>query len=248
MTSAIKKEVIIQDCRLLLGDALEIVPYLGPVDSTVTDPPYGVNLGDVVTGQAIAKNQQAYNAFSDTPEYIQSVVVKIIEHCISLSSAVAATTGNRNMFMYPQPIDMGVWWNPAGTSRGKWGFNCMVTPILYWGKDPYAGRGSFPSSPVGIGRGGVDKSVDHPCPKPLKFMEWLVNRASLTGQMVLDPFMGSGTTGLACIKLGRKFTGIEIDPEYFEIACKRIEDAYRQGDLFVEPSKAKPEPIQGALV
>ena len=64
-------------------------------------------------------------------------------------------------------------------------------------------------------------------------MVWLVSRASFAGDAVLDPFMGSGTTGVACVQLGRSFLGIEIEPRYFDIACQRIEDATRQGNLFV---------------
>ena len=67
-----------------------------------------------------------------------------------------------------------------------------------------------------------------------------MSKASLPTETVLDPFMGSGTTGIACVKMGRKFIGIEIEPKYFDIACKRIEDAYRQGDMFrPEPAKAE---------
>ena len=66
-------------------------------------------------------------------------------------------------------------------------------------------------------------------------MLWLVQRASLSGETVLDPFMGSGTTGVACVKLGRKFIGIELDEGYFDIACRRIAEAYRQPDMFIEP-------------
>ena len=82
----------------------------------------------------------------------------------------------------------------------------------------------------------------HPCPKPIKFMRKLVQRASLRGHTVLDPFMGSGTTGVACALEGRKFIGIDIEKEYFDMSCKRIEDAYLQGeqvDMFEEPSKKK---------
>lgn len=80
----------------------------------------------------------------------------------------------------------------------------------------------------------------HPCPKPLGWMTWLVELASNPWEIVLDPFMGSGTTGVACVKLGRRFIGIEIEPKYFDIACKRIEAACAQPDLFIEtpPSKA----------
>ncbi len=77
----------------------------------------------------------------------------------------------------------------------------------------------------------ADKN-DHPCPKPLSWMEWLCDRASLPGDTIADPFMGSGTTGVACANLERKFIGIEIEPKYFDIACERIEAAYAQGRLF----------------
>ena len=72
-------------------------------------------------------------------------------------------------------------------------------------------------------------------------MEWCIERTAGT---VLDPFMGSGTTGVACAKMGRKFIGIEIDPKYFDIACERIRKAYDQPDLFVEPpAKATQEAL-----
>ena len=74
----------------------------------------------------------------------------------------------------------------------------------------------------------------HPTQKPLPLMEWCLTHVP-DARIILDPFMGSGTTGVACVKLGRKFIGIEISEDYFDIACKRIEEAYRQPDFFVEP-------------
>jgi DNA modification methylase len=68
----------------------------------------------------------------------------------------------------------------------------------------------------------------HPCPKPLKFTTWCVNKVSLEGETVLDPFMGSGTTGVACVNIRRRFIGIEIEEKYFDVACKRIEIAVSQ--------------------
>jgi site-specific DNA-methyltransferase (adenine-specific)/modification methylase len=85
------------------------------------------------------------------------------------------------------------------------------------------------------------KYRDHPTQKPIAVMEWCLSFLP-DCQTILDPFMGSGTTGVACAKLGRKFIGIEIEPRYFDIACKRIEDAYKQPDLFIEPPK-KPEQL-----
>lgn len=78
-------------------------------------------------------------------------------------------------------------------------------------------------------------------------MIWCVQQFTEDAKIILDPFMGSGTTGVACVKLGRKFIGIEIDEKYFEIACKRIRDAYAQPDFFVEASKPE-QPKQEALL
>lgn len=85
----------------------------------------------------------------------------------------------------------------------------------------------------------VSYEKHHPTTKPLELMifclEWLGNQ-----ETILDPFMGSGTTGVACVKLGRRFIGIEREPEYFDIACRRIEEAYKQPDMFIEqPKKQK---------
>jgi len=78
----------------------------------------------------------------------------------------------------------------------------------------------------------------HPTQKPLDLMRWCIDKCKPDPQTILDPFMGSGTTGVAAIQLGRKFIGIEREPKYFDIACKRIEQAAAQGKLF------EPEPIK----
>ncbi len=83
-----------------------------------------------------------------------------------------------------------------------------------------------------------DREREHPNEKPLMLMRTLVETLSNVGDVILDPFMGSGTTGVACMKLDRKFIGIEIEERYFQIACKRIEQAYAQPDFFIERPKA----------
>jgi len=86
-----------------------------------------------------------------------------------------------------------------------------------------------------------DVTREHPTQKPVDVMKWCIEHIPEPhNKTILDPFMGSGTTGVACVKLGRKFIGIEIDPGYFDIACKRIKDAYAQPDMFVEQSKTEP--------
>ena len=86
---------------------------------------------------------------------------------------------------------------------------------------------------------------DHPNEKPIEVVEQLVVTHSNASDLILDPFMGSGTTGVACARLGRRFIGIEIEPRYFDIACRRIEEAYRQPRLFAEPA---PRAVQEALL
>ena len=81
---------------------------------------------------------------------------------------------------------------------------------------------------------GQPGQVDHPTQKPLGLISWNIDRTVAPDALALDPFMGSGTTGVACAKLGRRFIGIEIEPKYFDIACRRIEAAYRQADLFIK--------------
>ena len=116
--------------------------------------------------------------------------------------------------------------------RSPVGF-CNWEPMLLYGK-------SKSRSGCDVVRATIkpDKDLEgHPCPKPL---EWGIGFSKLVtkeGMTILDPFMGSGTTGVACANLGRKFIGIEIEPKYFDIACKRIEIAYQQPRLFDEPKQ-----------
>jgi DNA modification methylase len=124
--------------------------------------------------------------------------------------------------------------------HGPWGF-VGFNPVLYYGKDPRAGKGALPSS---ITVTEAAPKIGHPCPKPLRAWEWLTDKVSQAGETILDPFMGSGTTGITAVKLGRKFVGIEIEPKYFDIACKRIQAALDAPDMFVEPPKpAKQEAL-----
>jgi DNA modification methylase len=87
----------------------------------------------------------------------------------------------------------------------------------------------------------TDGEKEHPTQKPLPLIQWCITHLPKNTQTILDPFMGSGTTLVACAKMGRKGIGIELDPDYFDIACRRVEEAYRQPDLFLEVVNAKPE-------
>jgi site-specific DNA-methyltransferase (adenine-specific) len=211
---------------LILGDCREKLAGLPHVDSVVTDPPYGVELKEKTSRYSKTHKTESY---TDDPEIVKNVVLPLLAAVREISSCVVVTCGIRRMMDYPQPDSIGTIFSPGAGGCDKWGFGCN-NPILYYGKCPYlrARKGGRPNSFVSNAANpyrGSECKIEHPCPKPLVWMKWLVERASLPGQTVLDPFMGSGTTGVACILLGRKFIGIEKEPKYFAIAQKRIADA-----------------------
>ena len=209
-------------CTIYHGDCREILPLLPKVDLVLTDPPYGVNLGEVDNGQAREKKQVMYSTFSDTPEHLKRVIIPAFEMALSISKRAMLTTGNRNAWLYPKPDDVGVWYNPAGCGRGKWGY-ILAHLILFYGKDPRAGKNATASSTWSKADSVADlKQTKHPCPKPLRFTKWMVEKASIKGETILDPFMGSGTTLRAAKDLGRKAIGIEIEKKYCDIAVQRL--------------------------
>lgn len=224
------KEVI-GNATLYLGDCLEILPTLDPVDAVVTDPPYGINGGRGGTSKKRGRGmyEGAFTHEDDTPEFIRTVAVPAINACISMSTAVILTPGNKNFCLYPQPDSFGSMYQPQSTGAQRWGW-CDSQPIFYYGKSPVQGL-RLEACTYRVTTND-DCDWDHPCPKPLSFIKKMVAKGSRIDDFVLDPFMGSGTTGVACMNLGRKFIGIEIEPKYFEIACERIENSQRQGRLF----------------
>jgi site-specific DNA-methyltransferase (adenine-specific) len=232
------------NCTLYRGDACEVLPTLGRVDAVVTDPPYGVGLRGKKAFQGHRRSHATFRpgeySHLDTPSYVQKVVIPLIEQCRKQAGCVVVTPGTRCCFLYPPPDDMGCFYSASGTGMGRWGFTCMQ-PIFYYGKDPYQreGLGCRPNS-CGQTYPNDANSQAHPCAKPLPMMLWLVNRASLPREIVLDPFMGSGTTGVACVQLGRSFMGIELERQYFDGACTRIAEAQRQLPLLPVESYRPP--------
>lgn len=230
-----RKEVI-GSATMYLGDCREWMGALPPcfrVDATITDPPYGVSFLGKVTKHTINRPNTVYD---DSPENFASVVLPGVIQAIQISTRAAIFCGTRRLQEYPLASDIGGIVCPNGGGRSSWGFGCYH-PVLFYGKNPYiaAGMGARPTAAAMYHPGmhvTGENDNEHPCPKPIAFMEWAVGAASLPGEMVYDPFMGSGTTGVACMNLGRKFVGIEIEPRYFDIACRRIEDAQRQARMF----------------
>lgn len=201
------------------GDSREVLPHLAGFDAVVTDPPYGVAFEGKNTKHT-RREKEGYSKIDDTPEYVSSVVVPIISGLIARGVRVVLTPGSRNLFRYPEPTAMGSIFYPSGAGLGKWGFTCSQ-PILYYGKDPYLAKmlGHRPDSFSSV---AAADDYGHPCAKPIGTMLFLVQKASLPGETVLDPFMGSGTTLRAAKDLGRKAIGIEIEEKYCEMAVKRL--------------------------
>lgn len=212
------------------GDCCDVLPELSGIDAVVTDPPYGVELRVKRAkhrGQMGQVERPAQYGHPDTPEYLSDVVIPAIQECRQLAPAVAVMPGSRNLWLYPPADDLGCFYSGSGTGIGRWGFGCFH-PILYYGRCPYLrhGLGARPNSCGNVYPNDANR-VDHPCAKPIGMMRWLVVRASLEGEICLDPFMGSGTTLVAAALEGRKAIGIEIDERYCEVAARRL-DALRE--------------------
>jgi DNA modification methylase len=209
----------IGDAELHLGDCREILPLLPKVDAVVTDPPYGVGL--------------EYASHDDRE------LVDWLPIARAVAPVVAFSPGISNVMKFPPSDWVFAWLKPNSMRRVQTGFNTWE-PVILYGK----ARGKKTHDAFSVSIAPQDDTGDHPCPKPLGWAEELLDRVTLSGDTVCDPFMGSGTTGVSCAKLGRKFIGIEIEPKYFDVACRRIDDAYRQPRLFKdEAPKMKQEAL-----
>ena len=201
--------------ELHLGDCLEVMKSMPDksVDAIITDPPYGNNL--------------KYSSYLDTRENLEKIVPIFMDECLRIAQRVVVTPGVANIYLYPKYTWILSWVNMAGVGSSSWGFSCWQ-PILVYGKDPFLQNRKGRRPDTYQQKGNEVAKVNHPCPKPTNVMRWIVERTTMVNETILDPFMGSGTTGVACVQTGRNFIGIEIDPEYFAIAERRIKEAEAQ--------------------
>jgi site-specific DNA-methyltransferase (adenine-specific) len=225
-------EHLSDDVQVWLGDCREILPGLPRVDAVVSDPPYGMAWdGKVTVGKGgHGKTGAKAKHYGDT----------ILGDDVPFD---------------PSPFD-------HIKQRLFWGFNHFPERLskgraLVWIKRSDEGFGSFLSDAelawCSSGHGvycfrdqtlmADTKNRAHPTQKPVPLMKWCVEQFP-KAEVILDPFMGSGTTGVACVQLGRKFIGIELEPRYFDIACRRISDELRRPRLQLEPVA---KPVQEAL-
>jgi DNA modification methylase len=225
LDNPIKKEVLIGDCRLLLGDCLSVMPTLGPVDAVVTDPPYGIGEDG---GRFRSRKGQGHRVLPKRGWDKERPVAEIFDSICRMGCPVIIWGGNYFADLLP-PSKSWLYWDKLMGGD-------FADGELAWTN---LGR-----SLRKFTRCNKDHGKLHPTQKPVALMEWCLGFIP-NADTILDPFMGSGTTGVACVKLGRKFTGIELDEGYFDIACERIRKAYDQPDMFVAPPA---KPVQEAML
>ena len=207
-----KEKRVIGNAELYLGDCLEILPHLPKVDAVITDPPYGIGWKPRVNHQD--------QPWLDTRVEL-SGIIDVRRLCV--------WGGNYFTDVLPASESWLIWLKrPAGFDDDPRTYSpCEMAWTNFGGK---------PRIKTHVWDGGKREGVpenrefSHPAQKPVEVMRWCVGLAD--APLLADPFMGSGTTGVACMNLGRKFIGIEIEPKYFEIACERIENAQRQMRMF----------------
>jgi site-specific DNA-methyltransferase (adenine-specific) len=234
-------KTIIGNATLYLGDCMDVLPTLDAVDAVITDPPYS----DATHNNAKSnKGGSGAKAIDFKAIDFKAIDFKAIDSLLTACSSLCNGWVIANMdwrhiaalefegHNFYELIRFGVWvkTNPmpqisADRPANGWDGIAYIYPKNK--KKTWNGGGSH-----GNWSGPVITNGDHPTGKPVDMVLSWVNRFTHQGQAILDPFMGSGTTGVAAVQMGRKFIGIEREPKYFEIACKRIEDAQRTFDMF----------------
>lgn len=238
----------IGDATLILGDCRDVLQTLGRVDAVITDPPYGVGF--------------KYESHDDRPEAYEggydAWLWSILEQCERLCCSGAP------VFVWQASLHVRQF---ATRFPRDWRLFCAAKnfvqmrptamqfaydPVIVWwkeGEKPWsAGTATRDwhvanTAPVVAAPDNIEKG--HPCPRPVDQVQHVIEQWVSPSSVVLDPFMGSGTTGVASLKAGRGFVGIEKEPRYFEIACERLERVLRQPDLFIAPPE---KPKQEAML
>jgi DNA modification methylase len=211
------REEQIGDARLILGDCREVLPTLSKVDAVVTDPPYGIN-----AARDRKSEKYGWRDYPDAGWDKERPNPNFIKSILGCGKNAIIWGGNYFTDALPPSGRWFVW------DKCQQDFSLADCELAWCSFDGAIRRINYPRS------GAMQDGKEHPTQKPIEVMRWCLERLPDGCSTVLDPFMGSGTTGVACASLGLSFTGIEISEYYFDIACKRIDEAYKQGDMFIE--------------
>lgn len=205
------------------ADCRDVLPTLTDVDALATDPPYGVGLGQGdQRGGVHGLGRRAYASFDDSYERFVAEVVPALNTALDRVTRGGIWTGP-HIHEQRKPAAIGGIYCAAGCGRNVWGFKSFL-PLLLYGMSPTVALGKGATVPTVIASSErVDRgAIDHPVPKPLGWMRWVVRLVSLPNELILDPFAGSGTTGLAARLEGRRAILIEREERYCELAASRL--------------------------
>jgi len=237
----IVKEEYIGGQRLILGDCLQVMPMLGRVDLCLTDPPFGIKR-DKGFGQG---GNAGWGGFYQKRLGVKAYAGGWDSDRPQPEAFEAMLSGSDKAIIWG-----GQFFADLLPAQGKWLWwdKCQTMPSFGDGEMAWTSlAGDAPKKFVYSNNGLMAREKDkvHPTQKPVALMEWCLGFLP-DARTILDPFMGSGTTLVACQRLGRQGIGIELDPDYFAIACRRVDEATRQPDLFIAP--APPSPTQETLL
>lgn len=220
------RPVIIGGATLYLGDCAEILPIIGKVDAVITDPPYGLGMQSRADGGGVTSKASGARLYERSEWDSAPPDKSIIDTLRDISGTQIIWGANHFSDLLPASSQWLIW------NKIQRNFS-LADCEMAWTSQPRAAR-VFDCSRA---QTQIDGLL-HPTQKPISLMAWCIEQIKPSPGTVLDAFMGSGTTGVAAVQLGRNFIGIERDERYFEIACKRIERAVAQGQLFA------PEPVK----
>lgn len=242
-----RRELLSETMTLHLIDAREILPSLGRVDHIITDPPYEAFMHNAKSGARSRLRRDG------GPE-LQKLDFSSIEQMRPEIARIFAQICDGWSLVFCTPEGVGRWADAINATSAKYKRACTwvkpdAAPQMN-GQGPAMGAENFVAAWCGSGfsrwnaggkRGvytcntnGPWRTGEHPTEKPVPLMLDLMRDFTQPGDLILDPFMGSGTTGVAAVKAGRRFIGIEINERYFDLACRRIEDALKRPDLFIQ--------------
>ena len=246
MSAPWTRREVIGDAVLYLGDCLQIMPTLGPVDHIICDPPYEQLMHDLHASTRLRRIDGGADrnelTFAGIDEIRPAFVQEAKRICAGWLLAFCNVEGVWHWRV--ALVDGGlkfkttcIWVKPDATPKlngqgPALAYECITTTWAgvghsRWNAGGKRGVYTFPTN-------NDERTHQHPTEKPRRLMSAIIADFTNPGQLICDPFMGSGTTGVAAVMAGRRFIGIELNETYFDIACKRIEDAQRQGQLFGE--------------
>ena len=221
-----KRKEVIGGCTLYLGDCLAVMPALGRVDAVVTDLPYGIGRD----GKKKTTSSHGGTKFYEFKGWdVSRPSPEIFAQILSNSDEQIIWGGNYFADLLPATRKWLVWdkGQRIDQSDGELAYTSLDGALRI-----------FTQNRVAL----LIDGAKHPTQKSVALMQWCLGFLP-NAHTIHDPFMGSGTTLVACAKLGRKGIGIELDPEYFDIACRRVEGAYRQPDLLIHYAPKQPKQV-----